>query len=151
EASPDTGTSTYTFVGGAMATKKDARNQQASYSYDALNRTTKIVYSDQTISYAYDTCANGKGRLCSISDASGTTSYTYDFWGRITSKNYAPGGHGPDLKVSYGYNAVGQRNTITTPSGQAIGTAYANNRASGVMVNTTTLLNQVIYEPFGPN
>jgi len=48
--SPDTGTTSNTYdSGGNLATATDARSAKATYSYDALNRVTQIVYTDQTI------------------------------------------------------------------------------------------------------
>ncbi len=41
--------------------------------------------------------------------------------------------------------------TVTTPGGQVIEYGYANNRPVSVRVNGTTVLDQVFYEPFGPN
>src|SRR5882724_10988246 len=46
QASPDTANTIKTFnAAGLVATSKDARNVTATYTYDALNRPTQIVYS----------------------------------------------------------------------------------------------------------
>ncbi len=73
--------------------------------YDALNRITQIAYPDETVTYAYDACANGIGRLCSVSDRTGTTAWTYDLKGRVTSKTQTVGALAQT--VSYAYNAAG--------------------------------------------
>ena len=45
-ASPDTGTTTYTYdAAGNRASQTDARGVQIGYNYDALNRLTKINLS----------------------------------------------------------------------------------------------------------
>src|SRR3990172_7615105 len=77
--SPDTGTTTYGYdPAGNMVSKTDAKGVTTSYVYDAANRLTKIDFpTDTDIVYVYDTCVNGKGRLCSMTDASGTASYEY--------------------------------------------------------------------------
>jgi YD repeat-containing protein len=52
--------------------------------------------------------------------------------------------------VGYGYNSAGQLTTLTTPLGQTITYGNANNRIASVTVNSTTVLNDVLYNPFGP-
>jgi len=46
-SSPDSGVTLYTYdpATGNLATKKDARNQLASYAYDKLNRLTGVTYA----------------------------------------------------------------------------------------------------------
>ena len=53
--------------------------------------------------------------------------------------------------LSYGYNAAGQRTTMTTPSGQQIGYTYLNSRVSAVTVNGATLAGGIVTTPFGPS
>lgn len=90
QVSPDTGTTTNTYdSAGNLATKTDARGAsigRGTYTYDALNRVTQIVYPDHSVTYQYDNCTNGVGRLCTTTDAGGTTGYQYDAQGRVTMK-----------------------------------------------------------------
>jgi YD repeat-containing protein len=51
---------------GNLKTRLDARGKLATYGYDALNRLTSASYGDQTVSYVWDACANGLGRLCQV-------------------------------------------------------------------------------------
>jgi len=147
--SPDTGVTEYERDrAGNVALSTDARNKDADYSYDALGRVTQIEYSDQTIAFTYDTGANGKGRLNGFSDGSGSTQYAYDTHGRVTGKTQTSGS--VVRTVGYGYNASGQLETLTTPSGQVIHYTYANDRVSSITVNSTPLLSNVLYTPFGP-
>ena len=149
-SSPDTGSTGFTFdPAGNMLTKTDARGVLATYSHDALNRVTQIVYPDQTVMYTWDTCTNAKGRLCSISDRSGTTSYTLDLWGRVTGKSQTVATL--TQSMGYAFNSAGQLSTITTPSGRAVVYTYANGRPVSVAVNGVNVLTGVVYEPFGPN
>jgi RHS repeat-associated protein len=165
QSSPDTGTTTYTYdAAGNMLTKTDARDKVAKYVYDNLNRVTQIKYypttananantsADETVTYTYDTgCGNtisSKGRLCSLSDKSGTTTYSYDLLGRTIAKSQAVA----SLTQSHTmrYNAAGQMDQLTTASGQVIGYGYTNNRVTSISVNGTALIGSITYDPFGP-
>ncbi|MBD3331534.1 type IV secretion protein Rhs, partial [candidate division GN15 bacterium] len=85
--SPDTGITTHGYdPAGNLTTRTDARSEQASYRYDALNRITEIRYSDETIAFGYDEPAGGAGatgNLTTVTDASGATRYGYDRHGRV--------------------------------------------------------------------
>jgi RHS repeat-associated protein len=150
QSSPDTGSTSFTFDAASnLKTKLDARGISANYSYDALNRVTQIVYPDETVTYTWDSCANGKGRLCSISDNSGTTTYTLDLWGRVTGKSQTVAG--VTQSMGYAFNSAGQLSTVTTPSGRSVAYGYSNNRPVSVTVNGVSVLSGVTYEAFGPN
>jgi YD repeat-containing protein len=124
---PDTGSTSFTFDAASnLITKIDARSVQADYTYDELNRLTQIVYPDETVAFAFDSCSNGVGRLCSITDKTGTTTFAYDLWGRVTSKSQTV--DSITQTVGYTFNSAGQLSTITTPSGRQIVYGYSNNR-----------------------
>ena len=54
------------------------------------------------------------------------------------------------LDVGYEYDTDGRLGALTTPSGQAITYEYEDGRVSGLRVNASYILNQVLYQPFGP-
>jgi YD repeat-containing protein len=161
QTSPDTGLTSFTYDNnGNMLTKTDARNITVAYGYDNLNRVTAINYPAvltnptvpaQTITYTYDTCNNGKGRLCSVTDRTGTTTYTYDNQGRITAKAQTLIGAftSPTQTVAYRYNAAGQMDQMTLPSGKKVAVSYLNNRITGLTVDGTPIVKSADYEPFG--
>jgi YD repeat-containing protein len=157
--SPDTGLSSFTFdAAGNLLTKTDARGVVATYTYDNLNRVTAIQYPAttsatgsapaQTVTYTYDSCTNGIGRLCGFSDRTGSTSYSYDLLGRVLSK--AQTINGITQTISYRYNSVGLMDQVTLPSGKQISIAYANNRPTVLTVNGRQVIKAADYEPFGP-
>jgi RHS repeat-associated protein len=150
QVSPDTGTTTNTYdSGGNLQTKTDARSKTATFSYDALNRVTQLSYPDQTITYSYDLGINAVGRLSSLTDASGSTSWSYDAQGRVSSRQQGMGSL--SKTVSYAYNSAGQLQSITLPSGNAISYGYQNGKVTSLTLNgATTLLSNVLYQPFGP-
>ena len=148
--SPDTGTAAMTFdAAGNLKTRKDARNKTVTYTYDALNRLTRIDYPvgvDTALEYDGGTsgAANTKGRLTKVTDESGTTAYTYDGFGRVLSKTQTVG-TGTAAKVrtiSYTWGTVGTATgkiaSITYPSGNRINIGYnANGQISTLSVNPT--------------
>ncbi len=149
ETSASTGTTTFTYDEASNVTSKlDARGVVATYTYDALNRVTQIAYPDETVTYTHD-CAGNAGRLCSIADATGTTTYGYDAHGHVSSKIQAVGTLAQT--VAYEYNAAGQLARITLPSGRVIDYGYENNRPVSVAVDGQVVLDGAFYEPFGPN
>ena len=153
QASPDTGTTTNTYdSGGNLATSTDSRAVISTYSYDTLNRVTSVAYkkgttTDQTITYSYDAGTNGKGKLTGAADSTHSMSWVYDPQGRVTTKGQTVGSVGKS--VGYGYTN-GNLTTETTPSGQTVTFSYTNGQVTQISINGTTLLTNVVYEPFGP-
>jgi YD repeat-containing protein len=163
QVSPDTGTTTFTYdSAGNLKTKVDARNIKTEYIYDNLNRATRINYYNPStattavdpVVYSYDAaasgtpvCLNGVGRLCTIVDKTGSTSYQYDTAGRVTLKSQTVSG--VTQSVRYRYNAGGQLAEVTYPSGRRVGLRYANNRVVRVSVDGEVVVRSADYEPFG--
>ena len=157
ETSPDRGATTYTYDdAGNVKTITDARNVTATYSYDALNRVTSITYpnSAEDVTYTYDDSGSeGVGRLRSISDQSGTTTYSYNEFGEVTTDQRVIGGI--TYTMSYQYDAAGNVSSITYPSGRTID--YSRNAVGEVtqVVSTKssvskTVVSNTSYLPFGP-
>ncbi len=157
EASPDRGLTSYTYdAAGNRLTATDARSIIATYTYDVLNRIASISYptTAENVTYGYDVAAsNGIGRLTSITDQSGTTSYTYDEFGNVAT----------DVRVvssatyttSYQYDDDGDIASMTYPSGRVVD--YVRNAMGQVTQVTSTksstsktIVSSASYEPFGP-
>ena len=125
------------------------------YDYDAANRVTSASFTlggvtDQTITYTYDTGTNQKGHLTGASDANHTLAWTYDPHGRVTGKGQTVGA--VTLAMGYGYNAAGQFASTVLPSGANVVFGYnANGQVTSLTLNgSTTILNTITYDPFGP-
>lgn len=115
---------------GNVSSKLDAKNQAVSYTYDDINRVLTENYtgaSGTEVTYIYDTCGYGKGRMCGatttdattnlgydalgnkiseirrIDNATSTTQFEWDRQGNMASSTYPNGS-----QVRYGYNAAGQ-------------------------------------------
>ena len=89
--------------------------------------------------------ANSKGRLATVTDGSGSTTYAYDAQGRVTTKTQVAGA--VTSLVRYGYNAAGQLATLTTPSNQTVTYGYANNQIVSVTVNGVPVVSNASTSP----
>lgn len=136
---PESGTISYLYdENGNLKVRTDARGISTTYTYDGLNRVTFRDYSDETpdVTCVYDTLANGKGSLTSISSSASTYSYTgYDALGRITGSSQTTEGQ-TFAMPNYQYDRANHLISQTSPSGRVIATEYDNaGRLSGVKQN----------------
>ncbi|HBY62863.1 MAG TPA: hypothetical protein DEH78_23825, partial [Solibacterales bacterium] len=117
---------TYLYDNNGNLTKKTSGAFTIDFeSIDALNRVTLKRYSDQPsapLTYTYDTCANGKGRLCSTQVGGGTSvSYAFDAAGRITASTQTTG---TAYSFTYTYTLADALESIEYPSGKKINYAF---------------------------
>ncbi len=122
--------------------------QTTRHAYDALNRIATSIYADgSTVTYSYDTCKHGIGRLCSLSDVSGTTSWEYDGQGNVVSKRQIV--EGLTFETAYEYDAAGRLVSMTYPSGLVVGFEYHQGRPTALLINSQPFVTTVTYTPFG--
>ncbi len=147
--SPDTGTTTYQYdPAGNLTSKTDAKGVAISYQYDAANRLANINFpADTGIVYGYDSCPNGKGRLCSMTDASGTTTYGYTPKGQVAQETKVI--DSIQYVTQYTYDQNGNLKTMTYPSGRVVTYNYSNDKVIGVLNNASNLATNINYKPFG--
>jgi RHS repeat-associated protein len=158
-SSPDTGTATYTHdEAGNTLSATDAKGQVFNYSYDALGRLQAVdapgIADD--ITYAYDTCTNGAGRLCSVTNSTATVTYAYTTFGDISQVdqtiNADQGYPQFQSQLSYTYDAAGRLQDVIYPSGAKI--TYTRDTAGNVysvILNDgeKNLITGSTYYPFG--
>jgi len=119
---------TYTYdATGAVLTVTDPQSQVTTNTYDDAGELTSTVYSDGVTHSAVRTY-NVAGLPATLVDGTGTTTFTYDSLGRLTSQA-APGG-----TVKYGYNLRGQVTTLTYPNNKVVTRVY---EADGAMTSST--------------
>jgi RHS repeat-associated protein len=84
-----------------------------SHGYDRMSRETSTDYSDSTpdVSRSYDLA----GRPATMSDSSGTVTYTHDNADRLTDIARTGGGAGLNGTLSYGYDDAGNITSRTLP------------------------------------
>jgi RHS repeat-associated protein len=126
----------------------------ATYSYDALNRVTQVVYSGgsvpATLTYTYDQGAFGKGRLTSLTNSIGLASgWTHDQHGRVTQRTETIGT--AVLTTQYAYQpGTGRLASMTYPAGGTLLYSYdANGRVTAITSSGGTAVSGVTYHPFG--
>lgn len=154
EQSPDRGTITRTFdAAGNALTSTDGRGLTTTNIYDLLNRLTRQQFGDgTTITFNYDehaTDSAGIGRLTSVVDASGATTFDHDQRGHVIRKKQTIGG--VTLTTTYDYDQqTGHLTTAVLPSNAAV--EYGYNDQTGkpetITVNGQALIGDIEYEPF---
>jgi RHS repeat-associated protein len=114
-----------------VASATDSNRQKTSYTYDALDQVTQILYGGATqctpstgncITYAFD----ADGNRTSMTDQSGTTSYYYNALNQLTTQSLpdtssACSGSSP-AGITYAYDGVGNLLTYCDNGGT---TTYA--------------------------
>jgi RHS repeat-associated protein len=118
-------TFTYTDF-GVVYQRTDPRGIVTTYGYDSLNRLHTIGYSDSTpgVTYNYGTspAAFNNGAISSITDGSGSTTFTYNNMEQVTQDAKVLGG--VTYNIQYVYNAAGELQTLTYPSGRVVTQTY---------------------------
>lgn len=152
KTSPDTGTTNLSYDGyGRLSSMTRADGSQTTYGYDGINRRTSTSVGGLTQTSTYDSCTNGIGRLCSASDATGTTSYAYSPEGWLTGRSFSISGTAYSL--GYAYNALGQVSAVVYPDGNQVLYTYGYGSISTVQVkvgNTTfNAATNITYQPKG--
>lgn len=150
QVSPDTGTTTFGYDAyGRRSSMTRADNTQTTYGLDALGRTTSVSAGGQSQTFTYDSCTNGVGRLCSLADATGTTSYSYSPEGWLTGRGFSVGG--TNYALGYGYNAEGQIASVVYPDGNKAIYNYTQGVVSSMTLNVgganVTGASGITYQP----
>jgi RHS repeat-associated protein len=156
-SSPDTGITTYAAdAAGNTVGSTDARGLAAAYAYDAINRQTLATFTDGSVALEYDDVATGgayaKGRLTRVTDASGSTSYLYDPFGRVSRKTQAVGSGASAKTFVVAYEHLAGRTTsVTYPSGKTLSYGFdTQGRITSISVAGQGVLAGATYAPFGP-
>lgn len=150
EVSPDRGTTIYSYdAAGNVVTVTDARGKVTAHTYDALNRRTLTQLNNgDTITFQYDTGTNAIGRLNKITDPTGQTTWSYDYFGAVTAKAQTIGS--VTLTTGYAYDSAGRLTAVTLPSEKVVTYGYDDDLPISVTVDATTILSGATYDPFGP-
>jgi RHS repeat-associated protein len=155
--SPDTGLTSYTYDGnGHLSTETRANGVTIIYSWDGLGRirTRKATRNGNLIgaieTFDYDIGTYGIGHLSSITDGSGQTIYTYTAAGELASQTTVIAGL--QFNTGWTYDSAGRRQTMTYPSGLKLTYGYdaygqLNLVTSSLGGTWSTLADSFLYQP----
>jgi RHS repeat-associated protein len=142
---PDDHETIYTYDGaGNLLTKEDPEDRTTTYCYDADNELTAVSYSDDcaspNIAYTY----TDDGQVHTMTDGTGTTTYTYDTLDRLTEVE-----DGNDATIHYGYDLDNNQTSIEYPNDETVNYTYDDadqmHTVEDWLDNTTTFA----YDPDG--
>ena len=134
--SPDSGTNLMTYdAGHNLVSRTDARGRLMTVTHDELGRPLiQTGASGETVSFGYDDCPFGAGRLCMVTDHTGVTRFAYDRWGRVTLKRMEVENH--VFELVRGYDDAGNLASRTTPV-RTIGFTSKNGEVTGMSDNVS--------------
>lgn len=149
--SSDSGLSTFSYNdAGKKVSAIRADGTELVFSYDMLNRLITTSNQGSVLhQYTYDDCKNGQGRLCSLIDSSGTTTYSYHKTGQLKKKTVTLSQE--KYKLNYQYDAAGRVKSIHYPSGTKV--KYKVDKLGNIIAIKAKgkhLLKNITYKPFGP-
>lgn len=100
----------YAYDGAGNRTSMvDALGRTTTYGYDAANQLVSVSYSDgKTPNFTYTYDADGQRQT--MTDGTGTSSYTFDSLHRLTKST-----NGAGQTTGYGYDLAGHLTTISYP------------------------------------
>src|SRR5678816_2067610 len=111
--------------------------------YGVAGSGNSLSNTEEVVSFGYDEATGGTGSVGRLThaDVTGTPlgtshlGYQYDTHGRVTQKSQQLG-NASVLTTQANYNALGQRDEVTLPSGAVINYAYgADGRIMTIAVN----------------
>lgn len=123
---PNAGTIAYTYDAFHQLLTQTKNGIASSLTYDGLGRLNTLTETEGTTTYTYDTKTYGKGLLAGISAPGGVSGdYNYDSYGRLLSKTETIDGN--NFTESLQYDNFGRLLTLTYPSNFGISYNYNNN------------------------
>ncbi|MDO5505070.1 MAG: RHS repeat-associated core domain-containing protein [Pseudoxanthomonas suwonensis] len=155
QVSPDTGTTTFQYnASGQLTATTRSSGVVTTYGYDSLGRVVSRSAGGQTHGFAYDSCTNGKGRLCTVTDPSGVIGYNYSPEGLLLSQSQSIAGSGIAFGQFYAYDSSGRLTGISYPGGVSVGYGYGRGRLTTMTAKvgsaTHNVLTNISHQPFGP-
>ncbi len=140
------GTSTYAYdLAGNLTQQVDPKGQTVNFTYDALNRPQTEDYTGSAgteVQYAYDSCANGIGRLCAATSTDAATAYTYNALGQTSRELKTI--DSTQYQTFFDYDRLGNIASTTYPNGSQTINIYNaaglleridNRQAGGALTN----------------
>jgi len=147
ENSPDRGRWTWDYnVVDQVTRQTDERGITTDFAYDLLDRplTKTFPTASENVTYTYDNCSAGIGRLCERTDDSGNHTYNYDFFGNVLQMSRTE--LGILYTESYVYDDGDNVIQCTYPTGRTVDFARDGiRRTNGITSNGSQLINSMAY------
>ncbi|NLE46378.1 MAG: hypothetical protein GX620_16800 [Chloroflexi bacterium] len=145
---------TFTYDAAGLRTSMTrADGTVTTYGHDGLGRLTQVAAGGQVQGFVYDTCANGKGRLCAVTDPSGQLAFAYSPQGWLLGQQQTIAGTSTAFDQAYAYDGLGRLTRIDYPGGVSAHYSYAHGRLAGMSAsvggNTQPVVSDLSYRPFG--
>jgi RHS repeat-associated protein len=135
-AAPQGATTTYTYdPAGNMLTSTDPNGVTTTWTYTPENLKASISYSGSSahsVTYEYD----ANRQQTAMTDATGSSNYSYDPFGELTSTT-----NGAGQTIGYGYNPDGKFNSVTYPLPASA--TWATTKTVSYAYNHSDVLNSV--------
>jgi|GEM_PF-1442756 len=154
--SPDTGREDRSYdASGNLKTRIDGRGVRATYGYDAVDRLTSAVFTQdgrpsETLGWVYGETGPefpyGIGRLTSSTHPEGARQFAYNTWGEVVKDTQRVGTLG--LAAGYQY-MFGDLTGVTYPSGHQLDLTVDRGRIRALALDGRPLVTQVEWTPFG--
>lgn len=146
---------------GNLISQKDAKLQTTCLYYDDLNRLDGKIYSANAscgtplnfdVDFNYDEGTNGTGHRTSMVDVSGSTVWTYDPRGRLSTETKTIGGAQDPFITSWLYNSGDLPIQMNYPDGETVVYGYNSDgtlRSVTSQTSSETYLNDMQYDEAG--
>ncbi len=150
---PDMGHWTYHYDAlGNMDSQTDARGCVLTINYDLLSRPTAKGSSGNcgtqvNTAYTYDAGPNGKGRRTGMTDASGSTSWSYDQRGRMTAEYKTI--NSQLFSTLWSYNSADLPVSMTYPDGEVVTNTYTPQMLLDTVSGTSNYVSDTTYDSAG--
>jgi RHS repeat-associated protein len=129
---------------GDVTSFTDARGVTFNLTRDILGRVTHVIApSGATLSYAY-VPGRADSLPASMSDTSGSTSWSYDTAGRLLSKTQTIAGS-YSRSINLTRDGLGRVSTMTYPSGMQVSAVYTGDAVTQLNVNGVPFISNVTY------
>ncbi|PJK10573.1 type IV secretion protein Rhs [Lysobacteraceae bacterium NML95-0200] len=155
QSSPDTGNTQFQYnAAGQLIQMTRQSGMVTQYAYDALGRLTSKTAGGHTHHFAYDTCPNGKGLLCQITDPSGIMGFAYSPEGLLTHKTQTLTGGNINFSQHYTYDDMGRLAGTRYPGNIAVTYGYTDGKITAMTVKIGNaqphnVLSNIQYQAFG--
>jgi YD repeat-containing protein len=140
QTSPDTGVTKFAYDATGLRTSMTRADLAATtFGYDDLGRLTTITAGGDPQTFVYDDCTSGLGHLCSVTDPTGSVSYTYTPEGQLLTQSSVLPASGLS-SLAFSYDNMSRLAGITYPNGNSASYGYVYGKPATLTAKSVALL-----------